>query len=57
MPECVGCGSGVVKRARFCPKCGRAGPTTSISGGHLLVFLLLIAAATFAILAQQLRLV
>jgi hypothetical protein len=57
MPECVGCGSGVVKQARFCPRCGRADPSASISGGLLLVFLLLIAAATFAVLAQQLDVV
>ena len=57
MATCVECKSDVGKRARFCPRCGRADPAISLSGPQLLMWLLLIAAAIFAVIARQLQLI
>ena len=57
MPTCVGCKSEVRKGARFCSRCGRASPTNGMSGAHLLVLLLLFAAAAFAVVARELTLI
>ena len=57
MPVCVGCKSSVREGARYCPRCGRAGPANTLSGTNLLLILLLLAAAVFALAARQLQII
>jgi RNA polymerase subunit RPABC4/transcription elongation factor Spt4 len=57
MPACRSCKTDVQKRARFCPRCGRAGPTDRVSGFELLLLVLLSAMAASLLLARQLTLV
>ncbi len=57
MATCVACKSDVGKRARFCPRCGRADPAITLSGPQLLMWLLLIAAVAFAVIAQRMGLI
>jgi hypothetical protein len=57
MPVCVGCKSQVRNGARHCPRCGRADPTSTLSGTNLLLILLLLAAVGFALIARELQII